>query len=99
MALDFATQASVGCERQKERSGEGDRPGPTSPELMERVTPPYLAYRTLKNFLDALKKGIPGRIDRSVLSNLSGGAQSMLIGALRFFALIEADGTPTDTLE
>jgi hypothetical protein len=73
-------------------------PKPT--EQTPRVTPPYLSYRTLSNFLDSLKvNGIPGRIDRSVLKNLSGAKQSALIGALRFLDLIAIDMAPTSKLE
>jgi len=63
-----------------------------------RSTPPYLPYATFKNFLDSLKAGIPGQIDRSVMRSLSGSAQSMLIGSLRFFDLISEDGKPSPTL-
>src|SRR5882762_4209962 len=73
---------------------------PKSPDSTPNFTPPYLAHRTLRNFFDSLRaSGIPGRIDRSVLKSLSGGAQSMLIGALRFFDLIGPDGAPTNMLE
>lgn len=72
---------------------------PVLPEKTEKVSPPYLPYRTLRNFLDSLRVGIPGKIDRSVLKNLSGSAQSMLIGALRYFELISQEGKPTHTLE
>ena len=52
-----------------------------SPEPMPKINPPYLAFRTFRHFLDGLRaSGIPGRIDRSVMSSLSGGAQSALIG-------------------
>jgi Family of unknown function (DUF5343) len=74
---------------------------PNTAEPKPRATPPYLSYRTLRNFLDSLRSNgsIPGRIDRSVLKNLSGGAQSALIGALRFFDLIAVDTAPTPSLE
>lgn len=72
---------------------------PVLPEKIDKVSPPYLPYRTLRNFFDSLRVGIPGKIDRSVLKNLSGSAQSMLIGALRYFELISQDGKPTHTLE
>ncbi len=73
-------------------------PKPADPT--PKVTPPYLSFRTLRNFLDAMRtNGIPGRVDRSVLKNLSGGAQSALIGALRFLDLIAVDTAPTPNLE
>jgi hypothetical protein len=74
-------------------------PKPADPK--PTVTPPYLSFRTLRNFVDGLRVNgsIPGRIDRSVLKNLSGGAQSALITALRFLDLIAMDTAPTPTLE
>lgn len=64
-----------------------------------KPSPPYLPYRTFKNFIAGLRVGIPARIDRSVLYKLSGAYQSMLMGALRYFKLVQADGTPTNELE
>ena len=61
-------------------------------------TTPYGPYRTFRNYVDGLRTGMPQRIDRSVLGTLSGAAQSQLIGALRYFDFIKADGTPTDRL-
>ncbi len=72
---------------------------PVMPEQKQtRSTPPYLPYATFKNFLDSLKAGIPGQIDRSVMRSMSGSAQSMLIGSLRFFDLISEDGKPSPML-
>lgn len=68
------------------------------PEKTEKPTPPYLPYRTFRNFIDGLRVGIPGKIDRSMLRSFSGVTQSMLISTLRYFKLITADGTPTETL-
>lgn len=65
---------------------------------LEKIAPPYLPYATLKNFLDNLRVGIPGQIDRSVMRSLSGSAQSMLIGALRYFDLVNGDGKPSAAL-
>lgn len=61
--------------------------------------PPHMSYRTFANYLEALQGGIPGRIDRSVLGNYSGVAQSLLLGALQFFDMIDTDGHPTEFLE
>ncbi len=72
---------------------------PVLPEKTDKLSPPYLPYKTIRNFFDSLRVGIPGKIDRSVLKNLSGSAQSMLIGALRYFELISQDGKPTHALE
>jgi hypothetical protein len=64
----------------------------------EKLTPPYGPYRTYRNYVDGLRSGMPQRIDRSVLGTMSGAAQSQLIGTLRYFDFIKADGTPTDKL-
>lgn len=61
-------------------------------------TPPYVAYRTFKNFLATLSAAIPSRIDKSVLIGHSGGTQTQLIHALRYLGLIDAKGAPTDKL-
>ena len=62
--------------------------------------PPYIAYRTFRNFLVQIEKqGVPGRIDRSVLAHKSGSVQSQLLLALRFLGLIHESGTPTDDLK
>ena len=64
-----------------------------------KLTPPYLSYRTFRNYLEGLATGIPGRIDRSVLGNFSGIVQSQLLGTLQFFEMIDAEGHPTEFLD
>jgi hypothetical protein len=63
------------------------------------VNPPYVAYKTFRNFLDSLRVTMPSRIDRSVMHTLSGGAQSHLMHALKSMGLISANGLPSDTLK
>ena len=43
-----------------------------------KLVPPYVPYRSFGNFIQSLKQGIPARIDRSVMSNMSGALQSQL---------------------
>src|SRR5438128_10488002 len=62
------------------------------------AVPPYVPYRTFRNFIDSLKQGIPARIDRSVMSSMSGALQSQLTGALRYLGLITVSGQPTSYL-
>ena len=62
------------------------------------AVPPYVSYRTFKSFLQELAKGVPHRIDKSILPTLSGGVQSQLLQALKFFQLINADGVPEQSL-
>jgi hypothetical protein len=67
-------------------------------EVSPAPVPPYVPYRSFRNFIDSLKQGIPGRIDRSVMASMSGAIQSQLTAALRYLGLIKATGQPTDTL-
>ncbi|MFZ0481139.1 MAG: hypothetical protein WAL71_18515 [Terriglobales bacterium] len=62
------------------------------------AVPPYVPYRSFRNFIDSLKQGIPGRIDRSVMASMSGAIQSQLTAALRYMGLIKPTGQPSDTL-
>lgn len=51
------------------------------------------------SFIKGLREtGIPSRIDKSVLSKLSGSSQSALIAALKWLDLIDAVGVPTPKL-
>lgn len=60
------------------------------------AVPPYIAFQTLKTLLaDSKEHGVPGRIDKTVLTRFSGGVGSQLIAALRFLELIDGFGTPT----
>lgn len=64
----------------------------------KQAIPPYLSHKTFNNFLEGLSKGVPARIDRSVMSSLSGTAQAHLLHALKYLNLIDAEGAPTQTL-
>ena len=66
----------------------------------ERKTPPYLSYKTLRNFLDSFRyTAMPARIDRSVMSAKSGSNQILLIAALRYLNLVTDRGSPTTDLQ
>lgn len=71
---------------------------PAKPEPTQK--PPYLSYRTFRNFLESLgASGIPGRIDRSFMpSSMSGANQVLVIAALKFLKLIDENGIPQDNL-
>ena len=61
--------------------------------------PPYVAYRTFENFLAYLKaRGVPSRVDRSVLSHKSGTIQSQLLLCFQYLDLLTASGRPTEKL-
>lgn len=55
----------------------------------KQLAPPYTSFQTIKTVSEMFKEhGLPGQIDRSVLSNLSGSVQSQVLTALRFLGLI-----------
>lgn len=65
-----------------------------------KMLPPYVSYRTFRNFLERMQDGIPSRIDRSVMgSYMAGGTVTQLITALKVLQLIEENGKPKDPLE
>lgn len=70
----------------------------SSPETPSSGVPPYVSYRTFRHFIDGLRTGIPGRIDRSVMGTLSGGVQNQLLAALRYFDLVDEEGHARDGL-
>jgi hypothetical protein len=61
----------------------------------KKPAPPYVAYRTLSNFVDRFKQGLPGRIDRGLMASMSGAAQSQVTTALRYLGMISEHGIPT----
>ena len=64
-------------------------------------TAPYAVWKTLQNTVEKMGKegSIPGRIDRSYLSNLPGSAQSELQTAMKSLGLVDEQFHPTDLLE
>lgn len=68
-------------------------------QTAELWRPPYPPFRTFTNFLERFRdKALPPRIDRSVVSNLSGAQQTQLMGALEALALISDNGMVTERL-
>lgn len=68
-------------------------------ESRAQVSPPYIAFQSLKTLLTGLKEhGVPSRIDRSVLTNFSGAVGSQVITALRFLKLINGENNPQTRL-
>ncbi len=64
-----------------------------------RHLPPYISYRTFRNFIEELRKGIPARIDRRYWGDrLSGSNGNHIIATLRFLSLIDAASIPTSRL-
>lgn len=60
--------------------------------------PPYIAHKTFTNFINGLAQGMPARIDKSVIDHLAGTVQGQLTATLRYFKLIQPDGTPEKLL-
>ncbi len=67
-------------------------------EGVKKVLPPYLPYKTLKNFLEGMKVAVPARIDRSLMGKMSGVYQALLLASLEYLNLIDSKGTPTEKL-
>lgn len=65
----------------------------------KKLIPPYIAYKTLSNFLDRLKAvAVSSRIDRSMMSTYSGAMQGQLLTTLRYLNLINEEGIPNQKL-
>ena len=61
--------------------------------------PPYVSYRTFRNFIEGLRQRMPARIDRSYWGDtMSGSTGTQLTASLRFLGLIDATGNPTSRL-
>lgn len=70
----------------------------TSDKSRKRL-PPYISYRTFRNFIGRLQQQIPSRIDRSYWGEtLSGSTGTQLIAALHFLNLIDNGGKPANRL-
>jgi hypothetical protein len=66
----------------------------------ESSIPPYISYRTFTNFLNELRaRGLPSRVDRSVMAHKSGTIQSQLLLTLNYLGLLRGSGQPTDQLK
>jgi hypothetical protein len=65
----------------------------------KKPVPPYLPYKTFKNFLEGIRvNGVPPRVDRSVMSSLSGASQSSLMLTLKYFNLVSPNGVTEENL-
>jgi hypothetical protein len=64
-----------------------------------KPVPPYVAYKTLSNFLERFKQGLPGRIDRGLMGSMSGAAQSQVTTALRYLGMISENNIPTPLMK
>ena len=66
----------------------------------KRDAPPYASYSSFRNFINSLKEtGVPARIDRSVLSKMSGSSQFAVMATLKWLRLTDDEGLPSPQLE
>lgn len=66
----------------------------------KQVAAPYLPFKTFQTALEAFTThGVPPLIDRGIWRTQPGGVQGLIMGALRFFDLIDSDNRPTPLLE
>ncbi len=63
------------------------------------ATPPYVPYKTLKNFLERFKQGMPSRIDRDSMGTMSGASQSQLTTALRYLGFTSENNLPLEPMK
>lgn len=64
----------------------------------KKLTVPYVPFKTFLSVLDSFVSFLPDRIDATIWPNYSGGIRSQLLGAFKFFGLVNDDGTPTSDL-
>ena len=61
-------------------------------------TPPYVAFKTLKNSSQNIKQSVPSRIDRDLMGSMSGAAQSQVTTALKYLGFISESNLTLDKL-
>jgi Family of unknown function (DUF5343) len=69
------------------------------PEEQGKPPAPYLPWKTFFNSLDTFSQGIPPRIDRTIWRAQSGLMQGLIMGAYRFFGLVDVNDRPTALLQ
>ncbi len=62
-----------------------------------KLLPPYITFASLLHFIDSLKRGIPGQVDRSLMKTMSGSMQAQMMSALKYLHMVDANGNE-DTL-
>jgi hypothetical protein len=69
-------------------------------DTQDKLTAPYLPYQTLLTFVESLREHpLPQRIDKSLMSTLSGATQSQIMTCLRFLGLVSAQDAPLAALK
>lgn len=67
-------------------------------EEQNGIEVPYISFKTLTNLFERLEPEPPPRINKSVLTYLSGGYSLQVLSALRGLKLIDANGKPSEEL-
>jgi len=65
------------------------------PQEAQVKAAPYLPLKTFEAALDALREGVPKRIDREIWRTKSGAVQAQIMVAFRFFDLLNDAYAPT----
>lgn len=69
-------------------------------EDAKKAAAPYLPFKTFLSAMDAFTAhGLPPLIDRSIWRTQPGGVQGLIMGALRFFDLMDDENRPTELLQ
>ncbi len=63
-----------------------------------KIQVPYVPYQTFNSAIEQMEHTLPPKLDKTMWPSYSGAIQTQLWSALRFFNLVNADGTPTETL-
>jgi len=71
------------------------------PVLIRKFPAPYVPFSTFETGLDKLGAlpTLPPKIDHTVFPSMGGVAKTQVIGALKFFKLVDPDGIPTSALK
>ncbi|HEX8983971.1 MAG TPA: hypothetical protein VF767_01015 [Bryobacteraceae bacterium] len=64
----------------------------------DRAAVPYVPFRTFLTSLETFERGVPNQLDRSVWPSYSGAIQGQLLGAYRFFELMDENQAPASAL-
>jgi hypothetical protein len=63
--------------------------------IEKKPSPAYVNYSTFTNFIGRLEGIVPDRIDKSLMTSMSGSGQAALKSSLRYLRLTDEDEHPT----
>jgi hypothetical protein len=64
----------------------------------KKLTPPYLSWKTFVSYIESMRQAIPPRIDKSMMTRLSGLNQSLMMNSFLYLDLIDKEGVLSPTL-